>query len=466
MARAHGVIEKSNALTEYYTAKQLKEDLKQRDLSWHQKFAVTNELREGQARSQESMETGFKETHARIDACVRDLVPRAEVEKRMNILVKEVQGVMDKCFENGQLLSGLIARVDRLEKHGAETFATKSEHEMSQKRQAEDLRESRADAQREIDSVRKDSAPVVDVDAKFTAASERSAGLEEDTQVLRRDLAKLDKTLEALRHTTEDRFAKKLGLKETEATLMLEIQRRHDTHSATIEELRTSHASKMHVEDRVSNCQSSLEVLRTIIADLKGELDTKKKGLAELTELCNTKLAKRDDLQVLSDGVQGDRAAASVMRTDFDQLAENVMTERQRLDALGRSVQSNRSDTNELLLQRQEFLDLRDDVGRTKKVMAQFNETIEHREGEHHRELRAEVLTLKGAIEDSERKFQSCQDECRKMVDKHADETKGLVKEQSTLRYMEAMDRALGLNDTVNKLQKKLSEPAPAAKPE
>merc|ERR1719482_2491269 len=103
-----------------------------------------------------------------------------------------------------------------------------------------------------VDSVRQDSAPKKEIDQGLTAAGERSAALEEATAALRRDLTQLDRSLESLQHRTEDRFAKKLGLKELEASLMIELKRRDDSHATKIDGVRSSHASKQHVDDRMA----------------------------------------------------------------------------------------------------------------------------------------------------------------------------------------------------------------------
>jgi len=454
MSSAYGHIEKSAVLTEYYTTKQLREDLKQRDQVWKQKFNVTHDLREGQAQHKESTEQNFREVHLRIDAIVRDLVPRAEVEKRMSTLVKEVQGCMDKTFSCTEALKELAARVERHEQRCAQTFATKLEIEALEKRQAQALRDSRADSQVAIDSVRQDSAPKKDVDQGFTTAGERSAALEEVTAALRRDLTQLDRSLESLQHRTEDRFAKKLGLKELEATLMLEIQRRDDNHAGRIDVLKGSHASKQHVDDRVAVCQSSLEALRENLIRVTKEVEEKSQHLGELDKLCKEVLAPRSELQSLTSAVQQDRSCNEKVSTDVGNMMSELDSDRAQLTSLSRSVQSNRSELNQLAVRMQEFRELREDYNRTKQHTAEIQDTLEHREREHFREMRADHLLQTQVVERLDQTVNQIKAECKILADKQERDSHGL-RELSTKRYMEAMDHALGLSDNVKHLKGK-----------
>jgi len=454
MSGAYGNIEKSAVLTEYYTAKQLKEDLKQRDQVWKQKFSVTHELREGQAQHKEATEQSIKEVHARIDTLVRDLVPRAEVEKRMTTLVKEVQGCMDTTFKCQQALKELTTRVKEHELESAQTFATKLETEALEKRQALALKESRTDAQVAIDSVRQDSAPATKVGSGFSAASERSAALEQATADLRRDLTQLDRSLESLQHRTEDRFAKKLGLKELEASLMIELKRRDDSHATKIDGVRSSHASKQHVDDRMADCYRSLEAMRESLSKVSKEVDEKTTMISELDTLCKETLAPRSELKALVKEVEQDALSNRHIGDEIKMLSSEVDCDRERLMAISRSMQAARSDVNQISVEIQEFRELRDEYHRNKQYTADLQETLEHREREHFREIRADQLLQKQVVERLDQTIVEIKAEFKSLWDKQEKDTQGL-REQSTQRYMEAMDHAIGLTQTVNKMQDK-----------
>jgi DNA repair exonuclease SbcCD ATPase subunit len=441
---AYGHIEKSAVLTEYYSARQLKEDLKQRDQVWKQKFAVTHDLREGQEKHKEATDQSFREVHSRIDAIERNIFSRAEVEKRMKVLVQEVQGCMDKTFSCSEALKELTARVQRQEQYCAQTFVTKLELENLEKRQAEMLRESKADAQAAIAAIRQESAAKKEVDEGFKAAGERSTALENATASLRRDLSQLDKSLDALSHQTEDRFAKKLGLKELETTLMLEIQRRDDSHANRIDRLSVSHASKQHVDDRVAVCQQSLEALRENLIQVSKEVEEKTQHLAELDRLCKETLAPRSELQSLSTAVKEDRMSSEKVSADVKQLLSDADSDRERLTGMSRSVQSNRSDLNSLAVQMQEFRELREDYNRNKQHTAELQETLEHREREHFKEMKADHLMQTQVIERLDLSVNQIKGECKTLAEKQEKDNQ-MLREMSTKSYMEALDHALGL---------------------
>lgn len=455
---AYGHIEKSAVLTEYYSARQIKEDLKQRDQVWKQKFAVTHDLREGQEKHKEATEQSLREVHSRIDAIIRDLVPRAEVEKRMKVLVQEVQGCMDKTFTCSEALKELTARLQRHEQHCAQSFATKLEIEALEKRQAETLRESKAERVKAFEALRQESAAKKEVDAGFSVAGDRSAALEDASKALRHDLSHLEKQLDAFSHKTEERFAKKLGLKELEATIMLEIQRRDDSHASRIDGLKGSHASKQHVDDRVAVCQQSLEALRENLIQVSKEVEEKTRHLDELDTLCKETLAPRSELQSLSSAVKDDRVVSEKVGAEVKQLTSDIDSDRDRLNGMLRSVQSNRSDLNSLAVQMQEFRELREDYNRNKQHTSELQETLEHRESEHFKEMKADHLLHSQVLERMDQSVNQIKDECKTLSEKQSKDNH-MLRELGNKRYMEAMDAALGLNAKVNKL--KSGQPAP-----
>jgi len=195
------------------------------------------------------------------------------------------------------------------------------------------------------------------------------------------------------------------------------------------------------------------ETLKTTSEGLAGTTQ----NLTKLEKHCDATLATKERVEELGGKLEKDLKDMETAKNDIEGLSLEVETERDRLRKCFRQQQHSRVDLNQAIDDMQELKAMKEEFDRHRGITEERVALLDVREAEHWEETQADRLQLKQAVADLEVNHAQLHDGFQKHVNAQQKESENL-KDYSTKRYLEQMDRALALHTSVKSIRSETQE--------
>lgn len=437
--------------------RKIREDMRSAETSWQKRFEITQELKENLAELTTEMDTHFHSTDGRLSSVEKMLVPRTEVEIRLNAVVNDLQGVHQRLASMTEGITETQQQIADLRNESEEKFATKLHLKDAEKR----LNDSLATCKKEMDgglkALRDHCAAKADVEKNFQEHQNKIQANETGLAAAKKDIAEVSTDLFEARRYSEETYATKVESEKKITALKEEMRQTHVELRAELQDIDERKATKKALDDAVGQLTETLNKTRDTLKTTTEGLERTTDNLKTLEKNCDTKLATKESVEGLEIKIEKDLKDMEAAKAEIEGLSLEVETERDRLRKCFKQQQHSRVDLNQAIDQMQELKAMKEDFDRHRGITEERVALLDVREAEHWEEMQADRLQLKQAVADLEVNHTQLHDGFQKHVSVQQKDSDKL-KEYSTKCFMEQMDRALALNTSVKSIRGETQE--------
>lgn len=437
--------------------RKIREDMRNAETAWQKRFDITQELKQNLAEATTEMDTHFHSTDGRLASVEKDLVPRSEVEIRLNAVVNDLQGVHQRLSSLTEGISETQQQIADLRSESEEKFATKLHLKDAENRLNDSLTTSKKEVDTGLKALREHCAAKVDVEKNFQDHQNRLSTLDTGLASAKKDIGEVSTDLFEARRFSEETFATKEDSEKKISSLKEEMRSTHVELRADLQNIQEQKATKTALDDAVGQMTETLTKVRETLGTTTQGLERTADNLTKLENHCNARLATKENVEALEAALEVEQKDMKAAKADIEGLSLEVETERDRLRKCFRQQQHSRVDLNQAIDQMQELKAMKEDFDRHRGITEERVALLDVREQEHWEEMQADRLQLKQAVADLEVNHAKLDDGFQKhVVAQQVDSEK--LKEYSTKRYLEQMDRALALHTSVKSIRSETQE--------
>eukprot|EP00746_Dinoflagellata_sp_MGD_P166096 gnl/MRDRNA2_/MRDRNA2_95778_c0_seq1.p1 gnl/MRDRNA2_/MRDRNA2_95778_c0~~gnl/MRDRNA2_/MRDRNA2_95778_c0_seq1.p1 ORF type:complete len:647 (+),score=194.43 gnl/MRDRNA2_/MRDRNA2_95778_c0_seq1:93-2033(+) len=432
--------------------RKIREDMRNAETAWQKRFEITQELKENLAELTAEMDTHFHSTDGRLSSVEKDLVPRTEVEIRLNAVVNDLQGVHQRLSALTEGISETQQQIADLRNESEEKFATKLHLKDAEKRLNDTLSTAKQETDTALKALRDHCAAKADVATVFQEHQKTLETLDKGLTGAKSQIAEVSTDLFEARRYSEETYATKVQSEKKISSLKQEMQNTHIELRADLHSIEEQKATKKALDDAVGQLTQTLDKTRDTLKTTTGGLERTTDNLTKLANHCDATLATKERVEDLGSKLEKDLKDMETAKAEIEGLSLEVETERDRLRKCFRQQQHSRVDLNQAIDQMQELKAMKEDFDRHRGITEDRVALLDVREAEHWEEMQADRLQLKQAVADLEVNHAQLHDGFQKHVTAQQLDSKKL-KEYSTQRYLEQMDRALALQASVKSIR-------------
>lgn len=419
---------------------------------WNDRFRVTDELR----RSQDDLWTKLGEKIADLTSRVGRIeggcyVLRSELEEHLRII--------------GSDIGHLTTQVKRLDNHNelqdsmlgdlrtfcAETYATKMELLESERTAARELASKHEELTGKHEELRNGKADLTEMRAIRQHHETRLTELDSKAFENSSEISATQAQMTKLQRLNDATFATKVEMQAQNLEL---TAAREALESRTKEELlhlRETKATEQALQEANVTAQNNYAELKKALGSQSSTLDRTSTDLKRLEEHCKLTLATREYAQDIAHALAWKVANECDEKELIAQLRREFEEERERLRQMVRQHQHSRQDLNETM---EELHDLKLKSGELDELCGVLGgrvKGLDDRESIHMDDLRMHLMRHQQRQDELEAFHRGLREEFLSHVDMQRSENERL-KDHSTLRYLEQMDKALVLTKAVDRV--------------
>jgi len=430
----------------------LREDFYAQRLEWEQKFKLAHELSASQDDMWAAMEEKHRDHSGRINVVETEYVKVTELDTRLKVFAEELAELRVHAMGNQQRHEETAERVEAYKAYGDRTYCLRPELDKI-------VDELSAAIASKTDKLEQGLSDLRSVIATEERVGKLEVAHEQRLKTLMAELGKEKTELERLgtqvgkdQKFAVETYAIKMEVIEGLTKLDSDRAQLSTTLRDQIERVEAVAATKQVVEEQQKTTVQDISSLQQKDRDqdaLHGALQT---NFTRLEEKAANELATRDFATNIAES-EARRVASECdekdmiekLRTEFDE-------ERERLRQTIRQLQSTRKD----LTDAQELVHtVKAHSGEVEKTCGSLNQefkVLREQEGQHFQKQLDAVAEQRQQHNDIEVQHNVLKEELRSHVEFQRAEGKKL-REDSTQRYLEQIDKALSLNNSVGKLE-------------
>jgi chromosome segregation ATPase len=428
-------------------------EAREREQRWEEKFLVTAELRDSQDDLWATLDERLRGIEQRLITIEQNCVQRPELDRRFQVKVDEVKELrqqVDGHFERVEAVS--IQLADQQEQLSG-SLVTKNELAECQNKLNGDIGTCQERISSGLDDLRNYSVSKSDlenykgdVDVRCTAIENKLNDTVEATNVG-------NQMLDVHKKYCEDTYCSQTAHDESFAKLREDEQATNAKVKKMLDDLEDTKATKREVQEVSTTVRTSLTELNQTAAKTSSGLDRTSGTLAALEQRLDQNFATR---KYVDDSVKNsveEVVERSDTREELGRVWKELEQESQRLRQTVRMQQDTRNDLNGALDDIQGVRNRALDLERRCDALDASVSEVDARETKHW-ESGQEMLRQQSQVHaDLNNQYSGLRDEFVSNKEYHRSEAEKL-KNHSTMRYMEQIDKALNLTKSVEEVRR------------
>lgn len=429
----------------------LRESLRESDATWEQRFVVTEELGQAIENLRSDMDDRFRSLEARVAANEQDYVRWDDLDNHLLEITKEIKTGVLALEENTRQDAETSMLLKNLQRLCDETLATKEELAQAQAKAEKDLRKTEDKMKALTESVRRASA-------KETRVQDLEDSIEDKLKTISKEMFEakqaIDENATTLKKTIKfsmDTYATKKLVQDDFDSMRAEAKTMNDAISTELGTLMKNKAEKADLVDtdlffraRVKELHEANLVMSNGLQELTSSVTSLQATVPSLaTKDYSLEVAKNCAEEVITNNSEKEEIAG--LRREFAE-------ERERARASVRQQQHNRKDLNSSI---EELNDLRVKGSKMEQRCRSLEDkltTLMDTEAEHWEKSQQTILGQVRNHEDLSTLCNALREELAEHTERQRQESERL-RDQTTLRYLEQLDKALHLNNGLDTLQ-------------
>jgi len=424
---------------------------REREENWEVRFKITRELSDSMDDLYATLDERCRGIENRLIAVEQNSVQRSELDQRFQHKVDEVKEMrqqVDGCHQRVETVSSQLAEQQR---QCTENFVTRSELADGQKQLTTDLNACHDKLSNGLQELREYSASKAEVQSTATKLEDRLKATEHQVFEAVTSLNSLDTAVKKNQRTSEEIYCTKVVFDERVSNLQQEAKETSTRVLKTLDELEATKASKREVQEVSTSVRTSLTEINQTQAKSLTDLDRTSGQLVSLEQRVDQTFATRRYVDDSAKNLVEEVVQRSDTREELGRLWKELEAERERLRQTDRLQRDARNDLNEALENIQGLQNRAGELGQRCDRLDNSISEVDIRENSHFESGQEAVRAQRQSHDDLEALYKAFRDEFTANKEFHRNEAERL-KTHSTMRYMEQIDKALNLQESVEKV--------------
>mmetsp|Transcript_27439 Transcript_27439/g.60009 ORF Transcript_27439/g.60009 Transcript_27439/m.60009 type:complete len:781 (+) Transcript_27439:96-2438(+) len=427
-------------------------EARESETSWETRFQVTGELQKSLDELRKSTEDRFTAVEARLEEAESSMLPRAELGDHLKPIFDDVETLRQHLGQSDLQTEELARQLVAEQAFSREKFAATGDLLAVEERFTNEVAECRSELKHSFAELLTHAASAGDVDELRTSHAEKLRLLQCDTSEMKRDIAQCESSVDELRQESQATYTTKSDFKEEVQRINEEHATSHETLRLGLVRLEANAATKQAVEQSSATMRSAMTTLQQTLGTTVAGVDKSAVGLRTLEERIDTKLATKEYAYEVAKRLAHQAATESDDREAIAQLRREFEEDRERLRQMVRQHQHSRADLNgtmDLVVQLQHKSD---ELGGHCSILQENFHGLNGREKEHYELSRNAVNEHKQSHDDLRKLHTRLREEFLSHVEMYKSEG-DQMRRHSTNRFLEQMDKALGLAKSLEKVE-------------
>lgn len=430
---------------------EIRELIRENEAGWDRRFVVTDHLSHSIAELRSDMEARFENVERRTKHLEEHYLPRSELEEELGDVMKEIRlGVIAldentrKDEETGQLL-------DDLTRMCKETLATRDDLQLLEQKAQNNLTATQEELSERITSLDRQAARETQVQELEKAVEHRFEQQGKDIfqcqQGLEEDITRTRKLGDYVQET----YVTKGLMAERVRSLNENLAKQQADFSSALENLQASKAEKRDLQETNTNFSAMLRELDEASATLSDGLE-KVTAMASALVAESHKMASKAYCLEVARSCAHEAVLKNSEKKEIEGLRNEVHEEKCRLRDITMQIQQNTRGMNTCV---EDINDLRVKVSKLEKHGDHVDKDLQSlwvTEGEHWSKNQNTFKEQGKRVGEVSACFDALREEVTEHIERQRLESERL-REQSTRRYLEQMDRAMDLHGGIEKIE-------------
>jgi len=427
------------------------------EVDWDKKFRITQELMERQDDLWVEMDERFKKAEGRLGTIEATLKPISGVDRRMKVAEEHVGKVNEQMEYNIKHIGEMRKSLHNLETLCEDTYSTKAASTKAEERLDGDIAGVVEDLSKGLKELKKHAAAEADMDE---LRSEHNIRLKElkDAMTLRISRHKeLEAVVQKAENLCEETYATKAEHSEGTKVLTKDLRSTEGALQTKLDEMDQDKASRGELSTAESAILASLGKTDAKLADATEKLERTASHVQQLDKHSEDTLATKVALEEVREILDGEIEQREDGKEKVAALSRALDSERERVRQTISQQQHIRKDVNEAITDIHELKTKEEHLKKRCDEQDLNLEGLNRCESGHWEEQIANGHRQRQDLQDLEILYKALREEFLSHVTFQKSEGEKL-RHHSTQRFLEQMDKALHLTDSVQSITKEHKE--------
>jgi chromosome segregation ATPase len=432
----------------------LRMELREAEAVWEERFRVTSELRDSQDDLWVTLDERCRGSESRLGVLEREFVHGSELDARLKAVTEEMDSLRDTVSANKAKVDKAFGSFDNFQTHCKEHFLTKAMLDSMEQRVDKSLENFRAHVDTVTQDLRSDCAPKSELADLKLEHDDRIRHMSSELFHVTQDVDLLKTQLKKDQRDNASIFATKLEQKAVIDNLTNKKEAMESHFLKIFDQLEASAATKEAFEVEQKRQEEKHGSILEKVTDTSKSFEAMTSRLANLETLCSGthSWATKDYVDEVAEERANKVARELSEKHTIAQLRRDFEEERERLRQQTRQQQNTRKDLNDLSevvhgVKRQSL-----DVTKQLGGLTERMDRVVSNEADHWQKVLSDSAELRHGQSDLDRFCQALRDELKGHI-KFQEAEGEKLRQHSTERYLEQMDKALLLNTNLGKLE-------------
>jgi len=424
---------------------------REREAVWEDRFQITQELRDSQDDLWATLDERCHSIEQRLAEVESLFTPRMELDGRLREILDEMASVRVEGCAAADLVAEMNARLTAQETFSHETFATWEKTATMEEEIYAQIRQCETASERELQLARDSAATKASVTALHQLHDDRVSKMDSNFFEISQQMNIVEVALKKAQRYSDETYVTKAHHDAITGELQQDLQTTVTRMAEENSQLDSAKASRREVDDLRSAASSAQVEAQQSLSKVSTGLDRTLGVLMALEQRVDQTFATQKYVDEVTKNIADEIVERSDAKEEFARLWKEFDAERERLRQTVRQQQTNRKDINDTMENLHDLKLRSDEFGKRCEQLHESIGALDVREEKRWEEGQAALLVQKQAQADLEVSWRVLREEFLSHVDWQRSEGERL-KHHSTQRYLEQMDKALNLTNTMEKL--------------
>lgn len=434
-------------------------EAKEREQSWQDRFLITQELRDSQDDLYATLDERCRGIEGRLVSLEQNSVQRSELDQRFQHKVDEVKELRQQVDGHRGRVEDVSSQLAQQQRECAENFLTRGELVDYQKQVVTDISGCHEKISSGLKELREDSVTKAVLNSTKTELDERLSSLDKQMTQATQSISSAETALQKAESYSQDSYCTKVVSDERFSKLQSEAIETNAKVQKCLSDLEDGKATKKELEEVSTSVGTSLTDLNQSVGKHTTDVDRISGSLVSLEERLDQTYATRVYVDNKSKTLVEEVVQRSDTREELGKLWKELEAERERLRQTDRLQRDTRNDLNGALDDIQGLRNRSVELAKRSDTLDTAVNQVDARENTHWESGQESLRSQKQDHDDLGVFYKALRDEFMANKEYHSIEAERL-KKHSTMCYMEQIDKALNLTESVARCEKQLKLPA------
>jgi len=428
-------------------------EAREREQAWDERFLITQELRDSQDDLYATLDERCRGIEARVLVVEQNKCERTELDKRFEEKLNEGASFRRDVYKFGESIENVTNELAEQKRQSTHVFISRKELEYCNEQINNDISSNQKAITEGLKELRGYAAPNAEFQSTRTELDERLVTLDKTLSESIQNIASVDSELKKSQRYSEEVFCTKTTLNETASKLENDATETNTKVFKRLDDLDATKATRREVDEVRNSIRTSLSDQKEEVAKNASILDRTNGSLVALEQRVDQTFATRVFVEETSKNLIEEVVQRSDTREELGRLWKDFDAERERLRQSVRQQQSARKDLNDAI---EDIQSLRTGAVETVKrceLLDNSGTEVDTRESTHWEQGQESLRQQRQAHEDLEVFYKALRDEFMAHQEYQKNESEK-VRSHSTMCYMEQIDKALNLTESVQKVER------------